>query len=337
MRIANRKFFLITVLSIGLILSLGVAGMAQSRTLKGKVTDDKDQPVVGAQISIIGIDMVRNLSTKTDKRGQYLYLLGLQAGTFRIVVRKEGFQPQYREGVRPGLSEETEVNFKLTPGQDYKLPFEMDAKEMEEYKKQYEEAKRKEQFSGEIKAAFKLGLELADAGKYEEALAELGKALQRDPEESAIHAAIGTVYTKAGKNEDALASFQTAIKLSPSNPDLYSAMGSVLNSMGKTAESQEAFKKAASLNPGNAAQNFYNMGVTMVNSGKSEEAAEAFKQAIAADPNYAEAYYQLGMALSGKQATIPAAIEALKKYVELGKKADQVEVAKQIIAALGGK
>ncbi len=114
-------------------------------------------------------------------------------------------------------------------------------------------------------------------------------------------------------------------------------MGVALSKLGKTAESQEAFKKAAALNPAAAAQNFYNLGVTLVNSGKTAEAADAFKQSIAADPNFAEAYYALGMALSGKQETIPAAIEALKKYVEIGKKPDQVEVAKQIIAALGGK
>jgi tetratricopeptide (TPR) repeat protein len=104
--------------------------------------------------------------------------------------------------------------------------------------------------------------------------------------------------------------------------------------MGKTAESQEAFKKAASLNPGAAAQNFYNLGATLVNSGKPMDAAEAFKQAIAADANFAEAYYQLGICLSGSPATIPDAVKALQKYTEIGKNAEQIEVAKQLVIAL---
>jgi superkiller protein 3 len=111
-------------------------------------------------------------------------------------------------------------------------------------------------------------------------------------------------------------------------------MGVLLGKMGKVAESQEAFKKAASVNPGAAGQNFYNLGATLVNSGKTAEAADAFRQAIAADPNFAEAYYQLGICLSGNHTTIPEAIKSLQKYIEIGQKADQIEVAKQLIQAL---
>jgi superkiller protein 3 len=106
--------------------------------------------------------------------------------------------------------------------------------------------------------------------------------------------------------------------------------------MGKVEESRAAFKKAAEMDPVNAAQNYYNLGVTLVNSGNTNEAAEAFKQALAVDPNYAEAYYQLGMSLSGNQETIPDAIKALEKYIQIGQRPEQVEVAKQIISALGG-
>jgi len=71
-----------------------------------------------------------------------------------------------------------------------------------------------------------------------------------------------------------------------------------------------------------------------VNSGRAADAAEAFKQAIAADANFAEAYYQLGICLSANQATIPDAIKSLQKYMQIGKNAEQVEVAKQLIQAL---
>jgi len=114
-------------------------------------------------------------------------------------------------------------------------------------------------------------------------------------------------------------------------------MGVALNKAGKVAESQEAFKKAAALNPGSAAQSFYNLGVTMFNSGHVDDAADSFKKAIAADPNFAEAYFQMGICLSADTKTAPAAIEALKKYIEIGKKPDQVDVAKQLIKALEGK
>jgi hypothetical protein len=52
---------------------------------------------------------------------------------------------------------------------------------------------------------------------------------------------------------------------------------------------------------------------------------------------FSEAYFQLGICVSGKQETMPAALEAMKKCVEIGKKPDQVEAAKQMIKAMGGK
>ncbi|HTY63351.1 MAG TPA: tetratricopeptide repeat protein [Acidobacteriota bacterium] len=335
MHIQARKFFLPLVLTVGWLLVMAVAGSAQTRSVKGKVIDDKGQPVESAQITIMGTDITRSFTCKTNKKGEYLYLLGQQVGTYRIVVRKEGFKPDVKENVRPELGEAAVVDFTISPGADYKLPFEMDQKDLADYKKKYEEQQKKKQFSGEVQAAFKQGVQLTNEGKYDEALAEFNKALEKEPEQPAIHAAIGNAYAKAGKNDQALASYQKAISLSPNDPDLYTTAGITMNAMGKTAEAQDAFKKAAALNPQAAAQNYYNLGVIFMNSGKTDEAADAFKQSVAADPNFAESYYQLGMALSGKQ--ISAAIDALKKYIAIGKKPDQVEVAKQIIQALSTK
>ena len=72
----------------------------------------------------------------------------------------------------------------------------------------------------------------------------------------------------------------------------------------------------------------------MYNSGRVEDAIQPFRQAIAADPAFADAYFQLGMCLSGKPETYEEAVKHLKKYIEIGKRADQVETAKAIISAL---
>ncbi len=337
MHFSIRRFFMSAAVVVGLLLMSALPGMAQSRIIKGKITDESGQPIAGAQVVIQGTDVYRNFNVKTDKKGQFFYLLGLQAGTFRVIARAQGFQPEYKENIRPQLSEEAEVNLTLKPGADFKLPFEMSEAERADAIKKYEEAKKRQSMSAEIQATFKLGTQLSDEGKYDDAIVEFNKALEKLPDEPVIYAAIANAQAKQGKNDAALASYQKAIDLNPKDPAFHTGMGVLLNSLGKTAESQAAFKKAAELDPASAAQNFYNIGVTLVNSGKAAEAAEAFKQAIAADANFAEAYYQLGMSLSGKQDTIPAAIEALKKYIEIGKKPEQVEVAKQIISALGGK
>ncbi|NLV32495.1 MAG: tetratricopeptide repeat protein [Acidobacteria bacterium] len=313
---------------------LALPAAAQSRAVKGKVTDDKGQPVQDAQVKIEGEDIYRVFTTKTNKKGEYFYLLGLQSGRYRITVRKEGFRPAYREHIQPEMREEVEVDFQLTPGPDQKLHFEMTEEERAEYMKRYEAQQKQRQFSAEVKERFDKGVTLYDSGQYEEALVEFNAALEKDPKQPGIIARTGDCYLKLDRKDEALEAYNKAIELNPQDPALYTNKGVILGQMGKMTEAQEMFKKAAELDPMAAGQNFYNLGVTMVNAGDFENAVGAFKQSIEADPSFAESYYQLGMSLSAKPDTIPEAIAALKKYLELGQKPEQVEVAKQIISAL---
>jgi len=260
--------------------------------------------------------------------------MGIAGGNYRVVVRAQGFTPNYKYPITPQVTEATIVDMQLNPGSDQKLPFEMSSEEQASAKQAAEKAEKRRQASAEVQSLFDAGLKLASENKHEEAIAEYKKALEKDPEQANIWGNMADSYSKMGKDTEALETFQKAIAVNPKDAALYTNMGVVLSKMGKAAESQEAFKKAADMNPGAAAQNFYNLGATLVNSGKAQEAAEAFKQAIAADPNFSEAYYQLGMCLSGKQETMAEAIKALETYIKIGKKPDQVEIAGQIIKAL---
>jgi len=324
--------------ALGLWLAAAVLSslpaLAQNRIIRGKVTDDKDQPVNGAQILIQGTDVKREYKVNTNKKGEYFYM-GIPYGVYRVICRAKGFQPDFTQGVQPSIAEEKEVNFKLNPGEDRKLPFEMTEQELARVKEDAAKAEKQKQSVGEVKASFDAGIQLAGQGKYAEAVDSFKKALEKDPEQPYVLANMADALSRMDKNDEALATYQKAIALKPDDSAMYTNMGVLLGKMGKTQESQEAFKKAATINPAAAAQNFYNLGATMVNSGRAADAAEAFKQAIAADPNYAEAYYQLGICLSGNQASIPDAIKALRKYMEIGQKPDQIEVAKQLIQALG--
>jgi len=306
---------------------------AQNRIIKGKVTNEEGQPVQGAVIKIQGTDVKREYSTKTDKKGEYIYM-GIPFGEYRVIVRAQGYRPDFAGGVRPSIAQDSEVNFTIKQGADQKLPFELTPEEMQKLKEEVQKAEKQKQASTEVKGFFDAGLKLAAEGKYAEAIAEYDKALEKDAEQPYIHANKADALSRINKTEEALAEYQKAIALKPDDGAMYTNMGVLLGKMGKVAESQEAFKKAASVNPAAAGQNFYNLGATLVNSGKSAEAAEAFKQAIAADPNFAEAYYQLGICMSGNPQTMPDAIKALEKYIQIGKNAEQVEVAKQLISAL---
>jgi tetratricopeptide (TPR) repeat protein len=330
----SRKLGLIAV-GLIVIALLALPAAAQNRIIKGNVVDDKDQPVVGAAVQIQATDSkTRVYTTKTDKKGTYIYM-GLPAGEYRVIVRAQGFGADYKQPIKPTVQAESLVDFKLNPGNsDQKLPFELSAQEIEQLKQEAAKAEKRKQTSAEVQSAFDAGLKLAQDNKFEEAIAEFKKALEKDPEQPNILANMADAYSKLNKNNEALEIYQKAIAIKADDAALYTNMGVVLSKMGKNAESQEAFKKAAGLNPASSAQNFYNIGATMVNNGKTDEAIASFKQAIAADPNFAEAYYQLGMCQSGKPDTMPDAIKNLQTYIKIGQKPDQVEVATQIISAL---
>src|SRR5437867_54921 len=135
----------VSALSLTLLaLSLSGPAVAQNRVIKGKVTNDKGEPVVGAAVVIQGTDVKREYPVKTDKKGEYFYM-GIPFGVYRVIVRATGYQPDYTENIRPSIAQESEVNFTLKPGEDRKLAFEMSPQELERVKQEAAKAEKQKQ------------------------------------------------------------------------------------------------------------------------------------------------------------------------------------------------
>jgi tetratricopeptide (TPR) repeat protein len=338
MPISIRKMLFTAALLLGCSLIPIMTAQAQIRSIKGVVTDaDTGKPIANAKIFFQGIDIVRTMEGKTNSKGEYIYLLGVQGGNFRIIVHAQGYQPSVAENIRPEIAEEKVQNFKLVPGEDRKTVHEMSQQEKAEYDKNAAEQQNTARMNDSTKKDFAAAAKFVSEGKYAESIDLFKKVIEKFPKEAPLHVYLAESYIKIAKNEEALDSYKTAVQLKPDTAVYWANMGILLNSMGKTAESQEAFKKAIELDPKSAAGSYYALGATLVNAGQTDQAAEVFKKSIEADANYAESYYQLGICLSGKPETMKAAVEALKKYISIGKKPDQVDVAKQLIAALEGK
>jgi len=101
MRVSILKSVVTGALAAGLLLMFSISAQAQNRSIKGKVTDASGQPVADAKVKIEGTDMFREFNLKTNKKGEYIQLLGTQAGTYRVIVRKDGFRPDYKANLRP--------------------------------------------------------------------------------------------------------------------------------------------------------------------------------------------------------------------------------------------
>src|SRR6266850_1828201 len=97
------------VLALAVALVFSAPAFAQG-IVKGKVVDDKGQPVGDAKVTIQGT--ARNAETKTNNKGEYVQV-GLQSGEYTIIVAKDKVG-QAAQKVRVTQGMPAEANFTLT-------------------------------------------------------------------------------------------------------------------------------------------------------------------------------------------------------------------------------
>ena len=336
MKVKTIQFLLVTLFSSLFIPPLH----AQIGNIRGKVTDEQGNPIEDVLIRIEGMGVARKYQVKTDREGEFFHGGVSRQGTYRVIAEKEGFESSYVEGLQPGTGRRGDrggVDFILRRGQAGRLAYELTDEQLEQLRKEGEEAQKRQAVSTEVRLHLDEGLELYNQGDYQTALGAFNSALELDDQQPALWANLGNTYSKLNQDEQALESYQKAIELAPEDPTLYQNLGGIYASMGETDKARELYEKAVDLSaygdPKDAAINYYNMGVTFINSGKTDEAIDALKKAIEADPSYAEAHYQLGLCLLGLEPT--ESLDHLKKYMELAPNGPNADVAQQLVDSLG--
>lgn len=316
----GKKLGLMIVLAL---LAGALPLLAQTGGLTGKASMDDGSACVKCPVIIERQDIKGNYPTKTDKKGNYVYV-GLPIGNYKVTLQDANGKTLYYINKHVGLGDPTEVDFDLK-----KLRAE-DAKSQQanpEVQKQLEEQNKEKQQMAGLKQIFDQGQALFAQQKYAEAAAAFAQAepMAKDKNLIVVLEHEADAYAKAKDYDKAEATYQKAIAVNPSDPSLYDLLGNVYANARKVPEAQQAFQKAADLNPAGAAHEYYNLGVIMVNSGKMDEAAQALKKTTELDPSNANAYYWYGMALLGKAefksdgsvVAVPGTAEAFQKYLQL--------------------
>ena len=125
MHFSSSKFSFTAVCLI--VLFLALPAVAQVRIFRGKVTDDKNQPIAGATVIIQGIDVKsRTYTAKTDKKGTYFYM-GLPDGVYHVAARAQGFSPSYQTNIKATVQEEQRDRPAAQAGPGSKTPLRNDA------------------------------------------------------------------------------------------------------------------------------------------------------------------------------------------------------------------
>ena len=353
---------------IGLLLALSVQpARAQFGQMQGVVKGEDGQPAANAVVSIDREDIKGHYEVKTDKNGKFFHA-GLPLGRFSVSVVQKNGQPFKLGGIQTRMSEPANVEIDL---QQEKMRVEAAAQGMQVQGGSNAPKLSEEQMAAIQKAAaerdeaikkrqaltgkFDAGMEAMKAKNYDQAITELQAAAEVDPTQHVIYAQLGEAYSgkaaaargdeKKQLVEKSVEAYQKALSIKADDASYHNNFALALANAGKLEEAQAELVKAAELDPPNGGRYFFNLGAVLVNTNHPKEAGDAFRKATESDPNFADAFYQLGVTLTGLASVDPktggivpvaGTKEALGKYLQLAPSGPNAAAAKSLIETMSG-
>lgn len=135
---------------------------------------------------------------------------------------------------------------------------------------------------------------------------------------------LSAVYVEQGRLEEALACLQSLGLEIGRGPNLDYQEGFVLSKMGRLEEAAALLQRSLRARPN--PDTWYIYGITAQRAGDDNQAVGAFQRVLSLDPSYADAWFNLGNALSRQGRTREAEV-ALRRFA-------QVNVAKEEAVSL---
>ena len=206
---------------VSLLISLAaITATAQVGRIEGDVLKvGSSEPVIGAEVQIVRMDIKGSYNVKTDKKGHFLHAGVPYVGTYTLIVSAEGCAPYFMTGIRPtGDLMKVELQNgdgrKLTidevkaiqksgpatgPQQAQKqLSAAEIKKQQEEYEKKRQEVEKQKADFESMKKYFEQGQQLAANKDYNGAITAYGEASRLDPEQEAVWANLGLALYNRG-------------------------------------------------------------------------------------------------------------------------------------------
>ena len=122
------------------------------------------------------------------------------------------------------------------------------------------------------------------------------------------------LYTQ-GLLQQALSESSQMLERFPNSIVLYNIAGASNAGLMQFDDAIDSYKQALKIKP-DYAEAYYNMGVALKDKGDPEAAIDSYKQALKIKPDYAEAYYNMGNALKDKDYP-EAAIDSYKQALKI--------------------
>ena len=135
------------------------------------------------------------------------------------------------------------------------------------------------------------------AGERFDLAAAIARAvLAKAPREADALHVLARAAAAAGRLDEALSQMKRAIKISPDAATYHGTLGNILAEAERMPEAIRAFEKAVALAPALVEPRF-NLGVCLAHCGRFEEAVDALRQVVEAHPDLAAGHFMLGEVL----------------------------------------
>jgi superkiller protein 3 len=155
----------------------------------------------------------------------------------------------------------------------------------------------------------------ARAQHFHEAELALRQALSADPQNAALHFALGTMLRQQERWDDAIDEITLSAQLMPDFPENHGSLAYIFYRLDDPADSIAEARTALSMDPQNA-EAYQFLGLALFSNGQYGPAVHAFIESLARDSDNPDTYYDLGITLHA-DGNLVAAIDAYRHAIHL--------------------
>lgn len=313
---------LVRLVCVAVLAGSAIASVAaqEAGVLRGRVVDEQQQPVAGAQVAIrplAGDGDVATIETAAD--GTYSRD-SIAAGLYTVTADKEDLRgDMFRVRIRSGRT--VQVNVQLAAGR-------RDAAWIAELGDR-EAASR----------AFAAGLRASRANDHTAAIEEFTRAIARTPDCSACHYNLAIAYTELDQLAGAETAFRRVVELTPEYSAAYYGLASVYTRQGRSADAQAARDEATRLARERLAERrrlleeALQQGVARLEAGDAQGALADLETLLRRDSSFGPTYYWLGVA-GLRVGTVDQATANFRRYLQIDATGEHAAQARAALADL---
>ena len=158
-------------------------------------------------------------------------------------------------------------------------------------------------------AGYHLGIAYRQRGMYDEALRELGRALERGEDDGLVRQAIAEVRLVRGEVGEAVRLYRDLCSHGPASPKLLNELGVSLHRSGDVPGAERSYRRAIEADADYALA-WNNLAVARMHRGDAAAAGECLARAVDLHPRLVDAWCNLGL-LAEESGKLP---QALRSY-----------------------